>query len=92
MGFFCNDRLPFVNEILYSDETENCLYSYLLEKERGVSEWEENKRPEMCEQSGARQRGPLTPGPDKDQNHVFQKRVVVTFSAIVCFSFRPCTV
>lgn len=29
--FFCNDRLPFVNEIMYSEETENCLYSYLLE-------------------------------------------------------------
>lgn len=29
--FFCNERLLFVNETMYSEETENCLYSYLLE-------------------------------------------------------------
>lgn len=35
-GFFCNDRLPFVNETMYSKETENCLYSHLLGKQRWV--------------------------------------------------------
>lgn len=33
--FFSNERLLFVNETMYSEETENCLYSYLLENKRG---------------------------------------------------------
>lgn len=34
--FFCNDRLPFLNETMYSKGTENCLYSHLLGKQRWV--------------------------------------------------------
>lgn len=43
----------------------------------------------MCEQSGTHQQGPLIQEQDEDQNHVFQKHIVFTFSAIVCFSLCP---
>lgn len=41
----------------------------------------------MCEQSGTHQQGPFNL--DEDQNHVFQKHIVVTYSAIVCLSLGP---
>lgn len=87
--FFCNERLLFVNETMYSEETENCLYSYLLENKGELASRKKNKRSETCEQSGARQQGPLILEQDEDQNHVFQKHIIVTFSAIVCLSLCP---
>lgn len=43
----------------------------------------------MCEQSGTHQQGPFIL--DEDQNHVFQRHIVVTLSAIVCFIVMPLT-
>lgn len=42
--------------------------------------------------SGTHQQGPLILEQDEDQNHVFQKHIVVTFSAIVCLCLCPCSV
>lgn len=41
----------------------------------------------MCEQSGTHQQGPFIL--DEDQNHGFQKHVVLIFRAIVCLSLCP---
>lgn len=86
--FFCNERLLFVNETMYSEETENCLYSYLLEN-KGELVSGKKTRELRCVISGTHQQGPHILEPGEDQNHVFQKHVVVTFSAIVCLSLCP---
>lgn len=43
----------------------------------------------MCKQSGTHQQGALFQEQDEDQNHVFQKHIVVTFSAIAVLIFMP---
>lgn len=73
---------------MYSEETENCLYSYLLEN-KGELVSRKKTRELRCVISGAHQQGPLILEADEDQNHVFQKHIVVTFSAIVCLSLPP---
>lgn len=57
--FFVTRDYFFVNETMYSEETENCLYSYLWENKGELVRKMKTKRSEMCEQSGTHQQGPL---------------------------------
>lgn len=70
--------------------TENCLYSYLLGNKGELVSWKNTREMRcVCVQSGTHQQGPLILEQYEDQNHDFQKHIVVTFSAIVCLSSCP---
>lgn len=83
--FFCNERLLFVNETMYSEETENCLYSYLLENKGSLLSRKETRQMTCVDRVAPVSRGHLLWNKTSTKTTFSRKTLKVTFSAIVCF-------